>query len=210
MKKITLSAAILALAMMGCSDAGLDNSVASTTSETQSEYKIKLDENPNFLAKGSFGGCDDYVSYGCGETVQIGKHKYSYAFATDVNARNQGYSALGLSVDNLDYAIPDYVHTYAVCVRGCNELGYCQEHTPIATNSLASYKVGSHSNDFLYTMCTPLVGGDRNSISVISTFAAVFNARKPDQFILQMSAHSSNLNQNQALLAYRHYMMNLD
>ena len=44
MKKITLSAAIMALAMMGCSDAGLDNSVASTN-------EVKNEQTQNFLAK---------------------------------------------------------------------------------------------------------------------------------------------------------------
>ncbi len=45
MKKITLSAAVLALAMMGCSDAGLDNSVASTN-EVKNES-----QNAALLAK---------------------------------------------------------------------------------------------------------------------------------------------------------------
>ena len=48
MKKVTISAAVLALAMMGCSDAGLDNSVASTN-----EVK-KEAQNQNFLAKNYF------------------------------------------------------------------------------------------------------------------------------------------------------------
>ncbi len=42
MKKITLSAAIMALAMMGCSDVGLDNSVASaSTSELKSDQVLQ-------------------------------------------------------------------------------------------------------------------------------------------------------------------------
>lgn len=44
MKKITLSAAIMALAMMGCSDVGLDNSVASTND-------VKQEKSYNSLAK---------------------------------------------------------------------------------------------------------------------------------------------------------------
>ena len=50
MKKITLSAAIVALAMMGCSDAGLDNSVAST-SEINSEQIQSSANEPLVLAK---------------------------------------------------------------------------------------------------------------------------------------------------------------
>ena len=44
MKKVTLSAAILAVAMMGCSDMGVDNSVASTN-------EVKSEQPGNFLAK---------------------------------------------------------------------------------------------------------------------------------------------------------------
>ena len=44
MKKITLSAAILAMTMMGCSDMGVDNSVASTSD-------VKQEQSHNSLAK---------------------------------------------------------------------------------------------------------------------------------------------------------------
>ena len=44
MKKVTLSAAILALMMMGCSDAGLDNSVASVN-------EVNADQGRALLAK---------------------------------------------------------------------------------------------------------------------------------------------------------------
>lgn len=37
MKKVTLSAAILALTMMGCSETGVDNSMTATTSDAQKE-----------------------------------------------------------------------------------------------------------------------------------------------------------------------------
>ena len=50
MKKIALSAAIMALAMMGCSDAGLDNSVAST-SEINSEQIQSSANEPLVLAR---------------------------------------------------------------------------------------------------------------------------------------------------------------
>ena len=52
MKKITLSAAILALTMMGCSDTGLDNTVASaSTSDVQNEQIKKNTEFPLVLKK---------------------------------------------------------------------------------------------------------------------------------------------------------------
>ena len=209
MKKYSISAVLFAMSLFGCSESGVDNSVASISSEDQSTYKIKLDENPNFLAKASVGKCEDYANFGCDETINVGGVNYHYAFTTNISAQNEGYSVLSLNVNNSGYAIPDYVHVYTVCVRGCDQLGYCQEHTSIATNNLTNYRVGSTPKEFLYTTCSPMPG-DRYGISVISTFAAVFNAGKSNQFILQMSAHSSNLNQNQALLAYRHYMMNLD
>ena len=50
MKKITLSAAIMALAMMGCSDAGLDNSVASTSEVSVEQVQSSANE-PLVLAK---------------------------------------------------------------------------------------------------------------------------------------------------------------
>ena len=46
MKKVTLSAALLTLTMMGCSDMGVDNSVAST-----SKNDVKSEQTQNFLAK---------------------------------------------------------------------------------------------------------------------------------------------------------------
>ena len=53
MKKVTLSATILALSMMGCSDAGLDNSVASTN-EVKAEPTQESSYGDNFLAKSGY------------------------------------------------------------------------------------------------------------------------------------------------------------
>ncbi len=53
MKKIALSAAVLSLTMMGCSDMGLDNSVSSTTGGVQKESNV---ENIQFLSKSSDNG----------------------------------------------------------------------------------------------------------------------------------------------------------
>ena len=68
MKKVTLSAAILALAMMGCSDAGLDNSVASAPAS-----EVKSEQTHNFLAKFAIGvleGTNEWFIVKHGETLE--------------------------------------------------------------------------------------------------------------------------------------------
>ncbi len=86
MKKVTLSAAILALSMMGCSDVGLDNSVASAPAS-----EVKSEQSGNHLAKS--------IYYNWGST-------YTYLFNMDPeNPYNDGYGFFATEEAGIGFSV---------------------------------------------------------------------------------------------------------
>lgn len=217
MKKMTLSAALLAVVLMGCSESGLDNSVA-TTSESNMESLVKfpenpdlkLIENPNLLARVT-ADCvtsdgNSFVSQGCGTTKSIEGHTYSYAFWLDVNANNQGYPLVYVSIDGQNSTTVDYFHIRTVCVQGCDAYGNCRIHKSVPYSN--PNQQFDRNNWFVSnsTMC-PSIPGSNSSIGVVSTYAAVKNAGTSDEVLIQESAYY-HLDYNQALGVYRNYILN--
>ena len=132
MKKITLSAAVLALAMMGCSDAGLDNSVASTN-DVKNES-----QNAALLAKS--GDSRPYpdiaqpyayqmpLSESTTYTFQVGgiRMKMNSSYGTNMYGTNNGkmYAVGTCSVDQSmgGYARekPDFIRAITLPLYNCS------------------------------------------------------------------------------------------
>ena len=148
MKKITLSAAILAFAMMGCSESGLDNSMASTTSDAQKEkiiekFKTALDEFTEIPDSDASPVLKKSGEQWSG-TVTDDSGIYRLRVYADVDLvvkkgqlpRYQGrtYSLImkkNNAVPNVwfPYNAPDTkTYLFSVCVQGCSDDGTCQKH----------------------------------------------------------------------------------
>ena len=130
MKKVTISAAVLALAMMGCSDAGLDNSVASTN-EVKNES-----QNAALLAKsGDYyypNIAQPYVeqmplSESTVYNFQVGaiKMRMNSSYGTNMYGTNNGrmYAVGTCSVDKsmggYAYRAPDYMRAITLPLYNC-------------------------------------------------------------------------------------------
>ena len=200
MKKITLSAAILALAMMGCSDAGLDNSVASTN-----EVK-KEAQNQNFLAK-------NYFEQGLWQGMV--RHEYP-GFAIDVNTYAEG--AHGVGAYSLAYGpVPTVANVLTVAVA------YCE----FDANATYGYSCAKHSADFVSGIgLTPIdpmnphssakevetrtsnlnnvpVGG----IATVTAVGVVWNQGAPNEDVFGVTHYSGPLNDYTAGLVYQKYLL---
>ena len=147
MKKLTLSAALLAFAMMGCSESGLDNSMASTTSDAQKEnliekFKTALDEIteiPELDASPVLRKSGEQWS----GTVIDDSRAYRLNVYADVDLvvknvipRYQGrtYSVI-MKKNNIEPKIwSPYIasdtktYLFSVCVQGCSDDGTCRVH----------------------------------------------------------------------------------
>ena len=195
MKKITLPAAFLALTMMGCSESGLDNSVASITGEAQNETTIEFYEKPDVMAsvimvqdsQGFYNGSSTYHQ-------KINGHEYSFLIAS----RPRG-SWLHINVDDAKTTVVDYVHVRTACVQGCDAFGNCQASLAVDEvdeTRYRFYRAGIGDWSFLGSRCNGTLPSDGGPIGVVSTFAAVLNAGKSDEVIMQ-SAIYQNLDYNQ-------------
>ncbi len=204
MKKITLSAAILALTIMGCSD-GLDNSVASA-SEVKDEQVQSLDEKTIALFK-TTETCDGKEG-SCLSIQTIGSHKYGMYFKTGVDQMNQGYSQASVWRDNDAWVRADFAHIVSACVQGCDDYGNCQ-HSVLKTESRPNVyfvnflKVGVYTPG-IEARCNSLSSED-GKISVVSVYSVVFNAGKYDEVILMGSTYA-NLSPTQAQWVYQKHI----
>lgn len=209
MKKVTLVAIVWALAMMGCSESGMDNSVASTTSEVSNVYELKLDETPKFSTNLS---CNvDIGNQLCVINTKVDNHTYM-ALLGSYARDNEAYSVLDLDLDEQPFVVPDFVHIYTACVQDCDDFGNCAEaETPtpyfgskvkIVSYSYARSTMGNGIQVGPRNTCHSVVG---RTVGVVSTFAVVYNAGKWNEVVLQGSSYR-NLKHDQALWVYRNYI----
>lgn len=208
MKKITLSAAILALTMMGCSVVGLDNSVAST-SEVKDEQVQSLDEKTIALFKTV--ETSDCFDNKCRIINTIGGHHYYVELTSNVDGLNQGFGAMSLRVDEEKRVTADFAHVITACVQKCDANGNCQysDVVPISQSQVYFYndlKVGGYVPGAV-ARCKAL-SRDHGTVGVVSVYSVVFNAGKSDEVILQ-GATRANLSYDKALKVYRKYIMPL-
>jgi len=194
MKKITLSAAIMALAMMGCSDAGLDNSVAST-SEIKSEQVQSSANEPLVLARFATGFYrDEPLTGGNIPNVGNGYARYSYMSQVGIQVQMQTYydgvNAVGayhvMNVPNNPLTnIPNYpshIRIMTLPLYNCkwdHGEAYCHKPGRNPSNERLVDEMRLYPNTVGLTVVAddiiPQSLGDENKLCVVSYFQGVWN-----------------------------------
>ena len=221
MKKSTLSAAILAMTMMGCSDVGLDNSVASTSNAQNkldlsffnepTEFKdVASSENALVLRKSG-----DELSGGV--TVYDDNNKYRIDISSYVFDKTHGnvsggsvlilarQTAPGVYYCQSDsdqwcwYYGANYAHLYVACVRNCDGFGNCREHDEKGLH----WPVSPRGTVVPYINYECKMEGDNSDVGVVTYGAAVFE----NGTVAIQGATKENLSNDMALLVYRNYIL---
>jgi len=197
MKKITLSAAVLAMTMMGCSDMGLDNSVASTN-EVKSEPTQQTAYNADFLAKSATGFYrDEELSGGNYGNNNNGYERYAYEVGIEVQMQSYidygGVTSIGAyHVMNAPYR-PDVIRVMTLPLYHCR---LTNNQTDAYCHKGDKSRLGVVTVDNK-TMGTNIMGAtaesaelihpsiaDPNEANVISSFTAIWNQGRSDEVIL--------------------------
>ena len=210
MKKVALSAAVLALSMMGCSDVGLDNSVASTSNAQDkmdlsffkyepTEFKDVTSSEKSLVLRKSGDELRD------GATVYDDNNKYRIDISSNVyNGKGSGSMIiLARYSDEWGwYYWANYVHMYVACVRDCDGFGNCRENEvkPIHIPKPGSHQVGIYPS--VGYECQQVVGNN-DDVGVVTYGAAVFE----NGTVAIQGATRKNLSNDMALLVYRNYIL---
>ena len=205
MKKITLSAAIVALTMMGCSESGLDNSVASTSEITDAQNQYSADFVPALKKQSSPFICDNFGEQ-CFGFPKIDGKNYKFYISSKVSGNN-GFGRIWIGSSNNSIVKADMLHIYTVCVRGCDDLGFCSEHSGVMEyHHSKTFLPPSSNGNYIQPhdlQCSVTSGND---VGTVSNYAAVLNAGKSDEIVMMGSTYTGLSSFNKALLVYQRYL----
>ncbi|MBQ7081416.1 MAG: hypothetical protein IJM92_17510 [Fibrobacter sp.] len=197
MKKVTLSAAILAVAMMGCSDMGVDNSVASTN-------EVKSEQPGNFLAKLT----PEPISSGEVGLEHSGYKRYVYpedGIAVRVHSRPDDYTwkSRGRATIWVESSVAaDVATVVSVAVAGCS-MGNNGDVT--CTHHRANWDSKAATRGFdVYTAELPVPYGQ---VGVMAAYGAVWNLGKPSQNEFNSVTYGGALPDNMAYSVYQKYIL---
>ena len=197
MKKVTLSAAILALAMMGCSDAGLDNSVASVNevkNEQDHSFLAKLTPEP--ISSGEVGlehsGYKRYVYPGDGIAVRVHSRPDDYTW------KSRGRATIWVESS----VATDAATIVTVAVAGCSMANNgdvtCAHHR-------ANWDVKTATRGFdVFTAELPV---PYIQVGVLAAYGAVWNLGKRNQNEFNATTYGGNLPDNMAYSIYEKYIL---
>ena len=198
MKKVALFAALLAFTMMGCSESGLDNSIASTTaSDAQGKQAENNAEFPLVLKKvGAPVSCGTGMDkYSC----QITYHHpydglyYTISLSSGVHRDRDVSGSVNVSVKDyqnnlINNSKADFLHVITVGVCGCRIVGTqlkCEDdykseylfesNVMFTTNNVYNYR---------YNRTEELSQCEANRIGTVSNYAVVYNAGTSTELIL--------------------------
>lgn len=218
MKKMALAATLLAVFMMGCSDTGVDNSVASTSDvknkQTLQNEKVAayFSSVPEFKNE-----VNSEKSVGLYKTTVVSNTFQFAAYVEDEISHTYGMG-LGVFVDpephhrgrsyfytrkNGNPYTADIIHMYTACAKGCSWNGYdvnsftCQDF---------DLKYDYDTNvDAFEIHCKDMTG----NFGVVTNAAAVLNAGTDNEVIMAMAGHSRNIDDLFGILIYRKYILPL-
>lgn len=208
MNKLTLSAAVLALTMAGCSESGMDHSVTPSTSEIQKENVLEQltvvpedipefpDSSPLMLQKAGaeWSGqvLDDsgkyrFVVYTSDDTYDAG-HKYTLrSLITKKNdARPGEWNPYRNTVSH---------YQFSVCARGCSSDGVCQEHQFVVKQG------GSYTSE-LARECAGY-STTNNPISIVAAASVSINGGD----VSLSATYRKNLSNDVAKKVYQNYLV---
>ena len=203
MKKITLSAAILAMTMMGCSDMGVDNSVASTNDVKQEKSSANTVAS---LKKATIEETSLEVSYGHYTTLD----NMSFAFygSSDVEESYEkrgigtftAYASNGSKFDEVTGITLNVANCYYIADGAeCQYIDWKVDRwRPVQSGQLI---INQTSNVLNFI--------DRDRITSISHFSGVWHKGRNDEVTLSGSTYSGYLNDthnpNMAVLVAQKY-----
>ena len=197
MKQITLSAAIMALAMMGCSDAGLDNSVASTSEVNNEQIQQNVVSMPvlkrDVYAEPFTHGDNGYMRYAYpGHAIEV----QSYA-TPDKRGRGQLHIMSGVA--------PVAINVVTVAVAGCGGSG----ENFVCLDVRYKTKKNEQSGAMEVIADTEEMSDwvQPGGIGVVSAFAAVWNPGKANEFIFSTVTYGGALNEYSAYMVYNKYLL---
>ena len=202
MKKVTLSAAILALSMMGCSDAGLDNSVASAPAS-----EVKSEQTHNFLAR------NFYQDFHQG----LGIYRFSGG-VINVNTYEEGNHGAGAFAFS-GGPLPSVVNVLTVAVAYCeydpndHKYGYsCAKHSAGFQSGATDKSIDPRNPDHSSGRDVKAITGSLENVpmgglGVVSSIAAVFDQGTPTEDIWGVSLYSGPLTYNTAMKVYQKYLL---
>ncbi len=224
MKKMALAATLLAVFMMGCSDTGVDNSVASGTSRVLDEKSLEFfktgvtefKEVPKSEPTSVLKKSGDEISEGGGRFIDPNEN---YALNINSEVREAPDSAgfykgnHFMSVNSKSNIGPNFcgayptnwclyygykfLHMYGACVRGCSANGICNEHKTISLHDSPTYNYG------LEGWCDSIVSRNRDDIGLVTVAAAVIEGGN----VILQGAVRDNLSNDMALKVYRNYIL---
>jgi hypothetical protein len=223
MKKITLSAAIVALAMMGCSDAGLDNSVAST-SEIKSEQVQSSANEPLVLAKSNYVNYD-WPTHALTKQEPLQKvgpenlvyHSYDTGIKLDAGTwvdqgSNNGVGWFKMQREG-DQISPDYIRILTLPLYNCgwkvkDQLASCVtnynylkvDQTP-SDVKVDEFRVETDTDLIFH----PSQGYEYRKQNVMTYYIAVWSENQWNQVILAGTIYNGNQLKNNRLLAEKVY-----
>lgn len=197
MKKVTISAAVLALALMGCSDAGLDNSVASTN---------EVNNESSFLAKGGDAPVNASLTPGFWHGNNNGYEQYNYS-AWNIRVEMQSHAVGRHGVGEyhvMNGPTPDVIHVVTSAVAGCHVYSgeiYCNYDKSKVSHSFGSNQAVAVTAD--------LSGVNTSDITVVTAFAAVWNLGTPQEIVLTAATYNGigPLTLNDAQKVYEKYVI---
>ena len=217
MKKVTLFAAILALAIMGCSDAGMDNSIASTSNDVKNEQTLAAVNEQNepsvssVLEKVTWSEPSfdiQYFGYENFNGVNFAIHGYSWVEESP-EKRGIGYFDVNISNTSAGNRKLDVVHAITLNVADCKykngqaQCRYVDWRVDHWYNVQSGQQLINQTSDALNFI-------DRDRITTISMFAGVWHMGRNDEVILQGSTYDGYLhdthNQQLALLVAQRYL----
>ena len=205
MKKVTLSAAILALSMMGCSDVGLDNSVASAPAS-----EVKSEQTHNFLAKSIYYNQANifYRLENMAPTTHANGTYHFYAYP------DAGIGLKGITQDDLDWdgweAIGEYhvvqapfaPNTMLVATglfSDCKLIGNTDNVNCRGFHNVGvEYRVNEGIMDLVAH--SPRSGGKKLSkdkwfmeLGAVSAFVGVWNQQSPYEFVTNGATYKGGM-----------------
>lgn len=222
MKKMTLAATLLAVFMIGCSDMGVDNSVASTSEAKNQQVKAVTNE-PLILARSATGFYrDERLTGGNYGGNHNGYERYSYMSEVGIEVQMQSYfdgvNAIGAyHVMNAPY-YPDFIRVMTVPFYNCRidnrNVAYCD--FPSRSNPSRNMKVETVAATNNVMAVTDEEGFAQSSwaqpelLGVISSFSAVWNSGRSDEIILSAATYNGTRLQSNYRLAralYEQYFL---
>lgn len=209
MKKITLSAAVFSLAMMGCSESGMDLSVMPSTSEIQKRNALEQltvvpEDIPEFPDSNSPLALQKAGAEWSGQVLDdSGIYRFFVYASDDAYDAGHQYTVRSLITKKSDkrqgewnpYRNTVSHHQFSLCVQGCSSDGECQK------SHFAVKQGGSYTSE-LARECADL-STTSNPVGIVAAASVTINGGD----VSLSATYRKNLSADVAKKVYQRYMV---